>query len=524
MAKFVATASITTIFILLCIKYWWFTVDDSYIAFRYSKHLVQGYGPVWNVGWDPVEGYTSTLWMLISAIPQIFGLSPVPFVKTVGVLSVSMMLILIVLFARRSGVTLIGLFCAAIIGLNPKVAVLTVQGLETPLAMLQVAVLCVLSYELKDYTRKKSALIGLVAFLSMITRPGLVAFCLPLFFGILAYYVIKKQKRDAFEFILISTVVVAIPSIIYMVVRFQFFGYIFPNAFYIKNQPFSTVYVKNFYATMIKPVFVLSLFSLVYLILRDRKMLIRIVPIILGIIGFSIAISYANPIQAYFYRYIIPVYGAFSAVAILSGKSMYADMEFNYTTEHTIPELDIVIPILILLVLTMTSAAFINWIPIIQLASEEANFTSRDHNQIDRVEVGKALSDIEGDNLSMYTTESGALPYYSGWIAVDRLGLNNESIAHSHTTDQEIISRLKPDLIVSYAYRQPDLDVSDINNISEYHTIAIVNRKYSIGGHYYYIRNDSEKYSEIVCAIRTSDVDIIEDSKNYVTEYATAEC
>src|SRR5262245_15502 len=42
---------------------WFFTIDDAYITFRYSANLARGHGPVWNVGEDPVEGFTNFLWM-----------------------------------------------------------------------------------------------------------------------------------------------------------------------------------------------------------------------------------------------------------------------------------------------------------------------------------------------------------------------------------------------------------------------------------------------------------------------------
>jgi hypothetical protein len=41
-----------------------FIVDDAYITMRYSRHLAEGYGPVYNIG-EKVEGYSNFLWMLI---------------------------------------------------------------------------------------------------------------------------------------------------------------------------------------------------------------------------------------------------------------------------------------------------------------------------------------------------------------------------------------------------------------------------------------------------------------------------
>lgn len=52
------------------------TQDDAFITFRYSAHLVDGHGPVWNPG-EAVEGYSNFLWMLIMAIPMWLGFDPV---------------------------------------------------------------------------------------------------------------------------------------------------------------------------------------------------------------------------------------------------------------------------------------------------------------------------------------------------------------------------------------------------------------------------------------------------------------
>ena len=43
-------------------------VDDSNIFFVYAQHLVDGQGLVWNEGGERVEGYSSTLWMLLIAV------------------------------------------------------------------------------------------------------------------------------------------------------------------------------------------------------------------------------------------------------------------------------------------------------------------------------------------------------------------------------------------------------------------------------------------------------------------------
>jgi hypothetical protein len=52
-----------------------FVCDDAYIAFRYSRHLAQGQGLVFNLGESPpVEGYSNLLWVLWLAPFERMGL------------------------------------------------------------------------------------------------------------------------------------------------------------------------------------------------------------------------------------------------------------------------------------------------------------------------------------------------------------------------------------------------------------------------------------------------------------------
>ena len=45
---------------------YYFLSDDSFISFRYARHLAEGHGLVWNSG-ERIEGYTNFLWVLFMA-------------------------------------------------------------------------------------------------------------------------------------------------------------------------------------------------------------------------------------------------------------------------------------------------------------------------------------------------------------------------------------------------------------------------------------------------------------------------
>lgn len=75
-------------------------IDDGYIAFRYSRNLVEGHGLVFNVG-ERVEGYTQFLWVMLVAGGMAAGLQPETVAAVLGFASGLGILALLVLMSRR---------------------------------------------------------------------------------------------------------------------------------------------------------------------------------------------------------------------------------------------------------------------------------------------------------------------------------------------------------------------------------------------------------------------------------------
>ena len=61
------------LFVVLSRYQWQHICDDAFIAFRFAENLIAGSGPVWNRG-QPVEGYSSPLWLGVLAIGKAMGL------------------------------------------------------------------------------------------------------------------------------------------------------------------------------------------------------------------------------------------------------------------------------------------------------------------------------------------------------------------------------------------------------------------------------------------------------------------
>ena len=77
-----------SVFLLLILEwyYWYYTVDDAFISFRYVRNLLDGHGLVFNPG-ERVEGYSNFLWvMVLAALGKFFPNIPLV-AKILGVVS-----------------------------------------------------------------------------------------------------------------------------------------------------------------------------------------------------------------------------------------------------------------------------------------------------------------------------------------------------------------------------------------------------------------------------------------------------
>ena len=71
------------ILLALQMSYWWYTVDDAYISYRYAENAAKGLGFVFNPG-ERVEGFTNFLWTLLLAVAFKLGADTVIASKILG--------------------------------------------------------------------------------------------------------------------------------------------------------------------------------------------------------------------------------------------------------------------------------------------------------------------------------------------------------------------------------------------------------------------------------------------------------
>jgi len=449
-------ATYSFFFLILCKIFIDFTLDDAFITFRYSQNLATGNGPVWNIGEDPVEGYTTFLWMVLMAIFIKLGQNPVVISKVISIIAGLSTIFLIYFYSRqKKDNRIIPTLVVAGIALNPAFAFMAVQGTGTILASLLVLFIIILSIRLvSKYSKFETIIFSLLLLLAFLTRPDLIVFEL-LIIGCMIILLYRRYEKSTFyNFLLNLFIFLIIPGFVYMAWRINFFGYFFPNAFYVKkSEAFLSlsglVMVFHYLTLVIGPYIILALYSLIKTNLKKGQIQLKeYFPALISLFVFLTVYFFIDPIQGFLYRFQMPTLPSFLLLFSLCMPGI------------SIPKIDLSMkPLkrgiksakLLRLFLILVLCSLIIVFPLHTM--DDAISEKTEKTQFDRVVVGKELAKLADKNYTMFVTESGALPYYSKWKAVDHWGLNDEYIAHNGLTI-EYLEIINPELIMAQKHPQ----------------------------------------------------------------------
>jgi len=193
--------------------------------------LINGNGLVYNLG-EPVEVYTNFLWTIIIALGMVFIEDPVIFSQIISIafycLSAAILIKLSHHLYKENGLTQLVIPCAAIFFLlHRELHIFATSGLETMMATaLILSGFCLLTVKI---TRVRIMLSGLILTAAVMTRPDMA-----IFYGCSFIYIILFTEHRIRNAILLSGsfILFYIP---YWIMKFQYYGYAFPNSFYAKS-------------------------------------------------------------------------------------------------------------------------------------------------------------------------------------------------------------------------------------------------------------------------------------------------
>ncbi|MBK8551514.1 MAG: hypothetical protein IPL53_10830 [Ignavibacteria bacterium] len=233
-----------------------FIQDDAYISFRYVQNFVDGNGLVFNIG-ERVEGYTNLLWVLILSVVVFLKFQ----IETTSQ-NLSLLFGILVLFVTYFISDLINVkddpkqirkaktdepgTTEKLFNLIPPVMLVctgsfvfwSISGMETTM-FISFCLLGIYFYLKDRHSTSVNYKFPLFILLATLTRPeGMY------FFGLIMihklFFAIKENKASGLkEFFsknnLISYSIFIIPVIFYFIIRYSYYGYLFPNTYYAKT-------------------------------------------------------------------------------------------------------------------------------------------------------------------------------------------------------------------------------------------------------------------------------------------------
>lgn len=404
-----------------------FMVDDAFISFRYADNLVRGKGLVWNSG-ERVEGYTNFLWTILMTIPLYGGFDPVSFSYALGLifffgsLVITYKLSLLVLGSRD-----LSLLTIVLLGTNYTFSSFATGGLETSLQACLFVASIYLCWKILDSPEGKIATLASLSCLlsaALLTRLDstlLVLLVLP----VTGYYL--RQAGFSRPEKLRKVLALVLPLIVlvggWLCWKLLYYGELLPNTFYAKVSSFSSWRVGIYYLYLFLASYWLLPFPLLLFLPlkklwnKENRYVVMLLTIIL-IWSFYVIMIGGDFIE---FRFMVPV--------LPFGFVVMTWLIWVYFQRNSIRLL------LLLLILLGSIFHILTW-GNIRYSGDivEAKLQLQGHlkNEYeDWEQIGKVLGEAFNydPEISIATSASGAIPYYSRLKTIDMLGLNDKWIA-----------------------------------------------------------------------------------------------
>nr|WP_245992422.1 hypothetical protein [Prauserella muralis] len=394
---------------------WSFVIDDAFITFRYSEHLAQGHGPVWNVGGDPVEGFTNFGWMAWHALAAWLEFDPVIVAKVTSLVLAVLILVLLLRATEGAGSVVATLAFVLFVPTYFHLA----GGLETvafAAVVLRAAIVGTRVIEGERVWDWEPPVLLLVAGL---LRPEGVLATLP---AVAVWFWYERDRPGPKRWL----VAAAVAGLGYFVWRWVYYGHPLPNTFYVKfgNLDAGLVWTQDT-LLLFAPLLLLTLSLLVWRDTRLHGLLL------LGTVlatGATYALS--GPTMDYLARF---AYHAFPVLCLGAGLAV---ARFGPRWLAAVAGVAAVGWVAVL-------GARLPGLPVI------ANYGVDLHRAHMAIGEGlaRANADVPAEFRTLAVSDAGAIPYLSDWRSIDYLGLNDEAIAHG-ADPTDVVRRAQPMVIV----------------------------------------------------------------------------
>jgi arabinofuranosyltransferase len=502
----VGTILVVGQFILLHLDYSLPPSEDAAILMRYSQHLAQGHGIVWNVGEKPVEGATDFLFMGVLAAMAKAGCTLEAASRVVGFLSHLLTVGLVYLGIRaQTGSSRLLAFCAAAyIGMGPAVGYIE-ACFGTPFFALFAALTCyaAIRTERNTSSRRDSLMFAFSGLFMALIRPEGAFLAVFMLIAIVFGKGFKESRTVSFDFALIFLLIGGT----YFLWRWHYFGYLLPNPFYKKGG--GHIYWSSLEASARNVVTLGGPFLLAYAfgLCRPRTRR-RTIFALIPVVGYTFLWILLSDDMNYMMRFqyaILPVV-LLSWPPLLEGsQTILRFFKWQQIDLRTRRLLQVLVGLATLWVVSYRGEAWASQSP-----GQDFNY-----------DIAEILSRYKDKGYTLATTEAGLLPLYSKWRTVDMWGLNNPWIAHHGAVTQEYLQERKPEVIEFHASFSPVVQpaqdptwpspaawYSMLMTIKSYaesngYCLAAVYGTGPRNSYYYYVRSDFPDSARITSEIRS---------------------
>ncbi|MFC1848885.1 hypothetical protein ACFL27_01640 [candidate division CSSED10-310 bacterium] len=432
------------LFCLFFIDIWEFSVDDSFIFFRYAENIARGFGVVFNHGETPGEGFTSWAWVGLLSIICLSGFELIVTSKCLGFLfflfSAGLVFVIIAELNSWSSTGKITAFIlAGGVLLNYPLLAHSVSGMETSLFIFSFTGLIYVTtraWNGQEHDDKYWLLLSLSTFFLFLVRPeGIVA-------GGISYLTLGIRHQGAWRkprvYLFIMSGLI-IPLALFLLWKLVYFGHILPLTFYHKVVSGEREYEWTFrlffrfvgaYGWLIFPVLLLSYHTLYS---HRKKIFWYYYILFIVMIGFYL---FFVPVMNYLNRFYMPY---LVVLVILLSPAVSSLVGTILNLKNGISRLVLILLIFFLMVTGMN-------LNIHRDRRSVENWKMMVTPERYRGKLGRVMSFLPS-TVVVANTEMGVIPYYSGLTCLDMAGLTDPIIAHQGLTMNYLSSR-NTDLIL----------------------------------------------------------------------------
>jgi arabinofuranosyltransferase len=448
-------------YISIAIQNWNVVFDDAFITYRYAQNLAMGHGITWNPGYPPTEGYTNFLLVLILAPVIWAGLDPLLFTRVLSFICVIAISGILFTVARRqyNCSTTTASMVAALIFLVPATEVLCLVGLETVIYAFFLLVTFIAGVTFIDRKQlSHSILFSCLLFLTMLLRPE-AALLYPIIS--IAYLVAAVRNKAAWKPLMAGLLTLLVLGGLYLGWKYLHFGQLLPNPFYLKAagrtfiSPDGIYSVKSFimdYALLLTLAFSSII---VYFPAKPAEEPWHKIVALLGVVlvvVYCLFFAHVDTLMDAGGRFLYPL---FPLVILLATPILARALGFlESVPKHRI----FVLPVMMLAFLLVFGRS--NILGMYQHIGNIKRLAPSDNMQPSKTQVdpmqkeylvAKALADFpQIKEVRIAFADSGVIPYFTGAIWLDVVGLNDEFIAKTRNKNQlvDYFFIWSPDLVI----------------------------------------------------------------------------